>query len=125
MPYLDNSHQRSVPSFPSGKDTLVFLFRSLGGILRSFVAARHFREHSGNDPSFKSFVNGGGTVTGITHVCRPIENVAEGLIFVRGICPRIIGDFLLKAGHGAGEAGELVKRPGTKAVRKGVSELKQ
>src|SRR6267143_3547261 len=83
--------RRPVRSFPSGKDTLVFLFRGLGGILSSFVAARYFGEHRGNDPRFESFINSGGTVTGIADVGRPIQNVAENFVFVRGVRPRIVG----------------------------------
>src|SRR6266481_683034 len=96
----NDSHRAPVLLFPSGKDTLVF----------------HFGEHGGNDPCFESFVDGGRTVTGITDVGGPIENVAEDFVFVRGSCPRIIGDFLLEAGDGAGEAREIVKLASGKAV---------
>src|SRR6266436_6542886 len=113
---LNDSHRAPVLLFPSGKDTLVFLFGSFGRILRSLVAARHFGEHGGNDPSFESLVDGGRPVTGITDVGGPIENIAEDFVFVRGSCPRIVGDFLLEAGDGAGEAREIVKLASGKAV---------
>src|SRR2546426_7986835 len=44
------------------------LFGSLGGVFRSFVAARDFGKHGGDDPRFESFVDGGGAVTRIADV---------------------------------------------------------
>src|SRR5712691_13466678 len=125
IPCLDDSHRAPVLSFPSGKDALVFVFGSLGGILRSFVAARHFGEHRGNHPRLESFVDGVGTVTGITHVRSPIEDIAEDFVFVWGRGPWIIGDFLLKVGYGAGEAREIVKLARGKAVMKSIDVVDQ
>src|SRR5229473_5314024 len=122
---LNDSHRAPVRSFPSGKDALVFVFGRLGGILRSFVAPRHFGEHGRNDPGFESFVNGGGAVTRKADVCGPIEDVAEDFVFVRGICPRIIGDFLLEVGDGAGEAWEIVKLASGKAVMESIEVVDQ
>src|SRR5882762_3429081 len=56
---LNDSHRALVRSFPPGKDAFVFVFGRLGGILRSFVAPRHFGEHSGNDPRLEGLVDGG------------------------------------------------------------------
>src|SRR6266481_4711894 len=122
---LNDSHRRPVWSFPPGKDTPVFVFGSLGGILGSFVAARHFGEHGGNDPRFEGLVDGGRAVTGITDICGPIENVAENLVFVRGSGPRVIGNFLLEVGYGAGEAREIVKLARGKAVMKSMDVVDQ
>src|SRR5580700_1387642 len=88
---------------PSGKDTLVFVFGSLGGVLGSFIAARHFGEHGRNDPGFKGLVDASGCVAGITDVGRPVEDIAENLIFVRRIGSGITGNFLLEVGNGGRE----------------------
>src|SRR5258708_16862010 len=114
---------RPVWSFPPGKDTPVFVFGSLGGILGSFVAARHFGEHGGNDPRFEGLIDGGCGVTWIADVGGPIENVAEDFVFVRGIGAWIVGNFLLQVGNGSGEAGEIVELASDKRVVEGVNEI--
>src|SRR6266852_787311 len=88
IPRLNDSHRCPVRSFPSGKDTLVFVFRSLGGILGSFVAARHFGKHGGNDPRFEGLIDAGTAVTRIADVGGPIEDGTEHLVFVRRRGPR-------------------------------------
>src|SRR6266568_8349693 len=112
----NDSHRVPVLLFPSGKNTLVLLFGSLGGVFRSFIAARDFSEHGGDNPRFESLVDGGGAVTGIADVGGPIEDVAEDLVLIRGISPRIVGYFLLQIGNSAREAREIVELAGGKAV---------
>src|SRR6266849_1911105 len=112
----NDSHRVPVLLFPSGKNTLVLLFGSLGGVFRSFIAARDFGEHGGDDPRFESLVDGGVAVTRIADVGGPIKDVAEHLVLIRGISPRIVGYFLLQVGNSAREAREIVELAGKKAV---------
>src|ERR1700675_2821418 len=97
------------PLLPAGEDAVVLQFSRLSGIFRRFVAARNFSEHGGNNPGFEGFVDRGRAVTGIADVGGPIENVAEDFVLVGRSGSRVVGDFLLQIGNGAGEAGEVVE----------------
>src|SRR3981189_539293 len=61
----------------------------------------------------------------ITDVFGPIENVAEDVVLVRWRGPRIIGDFLLEVGDGAGEAREIVKLACGKTVMESIDVVDQ
>src|SRR5947209_855506 len=108
--------QPSLLVLPAVEDALVFLFGGFGRVLRGLVASGYLGKHRGNDVGAESLVNGCRGVSGISHVGRPVQHVAEHLVFICGIGAVIFRDFLLQVGHGAGEAGEVIELTGDKAI---------